>query len=68
MFFHSSNRSYLTIPRTDSPDAPYIGFIRPGTFDPNEILAMQFVSFGLMNSNYLLAKDDNLAIAGQVNV
>jgi hypothetical protein len=68
MFFRSSTRSYFTIPRTDSPDAPFTGVLRPGTFDPNEIPIMKYHEFGLISSNYLLANDDNLAIAGEVNV
>jgi hypothetical protein len=68
MFFLSSNRCFIVIPRTDSPDAPFTGIIRPGNYDPNEISGMQYIEFGLISSNYLLATDDNLAIAGEVNV
>lgn len=58
----------LPLPNTNGPDGPRVVLARPGAFDPNEYDLAELFRATLMILDTCHIIDDNITIAGQINI
>uniref|UniRef100_A0A1B0DFH3 CRAL-TRIO domain-containing protein n=1 Tax=Phlebotomus papatasi TaxID=29031 RepID=A0A1B0DFH3_PHLPP len=58
----------LPLPVTENPGSPRIMLIRPAAYNPEKFTFAEVMKVGNMISDILLLEDDNLMIAGQIDI